>query len=83
MDTAPVPQESILEISSAYGPVLASDWKTPSAIVDLQILPRQTKRTEIGEDIGTSERDWEKGHQLGTKRLGWRMLLVPFVVDAG
>ena len=67
MATAPVPQESILEISSPYGPFLASDWKTPSAMVDLQMLPRQTKRTEIGGDIGTSERDWKKGHQLGTR----------------
>lgn len=48
----PVPQESMLAMRSAYGPFLASDWKTPSAMVDRQMLPKQTNRTEMGEDIG-------------------------------
>lgn len=47
----PVPQESILEIRPLYSGFLAIDWKTPSAIVERQMLPRQTKRTEIDSDI--------------------------------
>lgn len=42
----------MLAMRSAYGPFLASDWKTPSAMVDRQMLPKQTNRTEMGEDIG-------------------------------
>jgi hypothetical protein len=30
---------------------LAMDWKTPSLMVERQMLPRQTKRTEIGSGI--------------------------------
>lgn len=45
----------MLAIKSAYGLFLASDWKTPSAMVDRQMLPRQTNRTEMGEDIGMSK----------------------------
>lgn len=43
----PVPQESISATRSLYGSFFAMAWKTPSAMVDLQMLPRQTKRTEI------------------------------------
>ena len=47
----PVPHESILETRPLYSGFLAIDWKTPSAIVERQMLPRQTKRTEIWSDI--------------------------------
>jgi hypothetical protein len=43
---APVPHESILPTRSSYGCFLANDWNTPSAMVDRQMLPRQTKSTE-------------------------------------
>jgi len=72
----PVPQESMLEIKSPYGPFLASDWKTPSAMVDRQMLPRQTNRTEMGEDIGLSK---EIGRSGIRGSLGPRMLLVRLV----
>ena len=35
----------------SYGGFLASDWKTPSAMVDRQMFPRQTKSTEIWSGI--------------------------------
>jgi len=48
-----VPQESILEIRGWAEGVLKAvrERKTPSAIVERQMLPRQTKRTEtfLGE----------------------------------
>ena len=44
----PVPQESIFEINPLYGSFLARDWKTPSDMVERHMLPRQTKRTEMG-----------------------------------
>lgn len=47
----PVPHESIFAIRPLYSGFLAIDWKTPSAIVERQMLPRQTKRTEIWSDI--------------------------------
>lgn len=45
----PVPHESTLSTTLQYGEALSlvSDWKTPSAMVDRQMLPRQTKRTDI------------------------------------
>lgn len=43
----PVPHESIFTIRPLYSGFFAIDWKTPSAIVERQMLPRQTKRTEI------------------------------------
>lgn len=33
------------------------DWKTPSPIVERQMLPRQTKSTEIGSGIVF---EWER-----------------------
>lgn len=49
--SAPVPQESILEILSLYCGCFAKSRNMPSAIVDRHMLPRQTKRTEMGSDI--------------------------------
>jgi len=36
-----------MSMRSLYGGLRAMDWKMPSAMVDRQMLPRQTKRTEI------------------------------------
>lgn len=46
-----MPQESIFPMRPSYGGFLASDWKTPSAMVDRQMFPRQTKSTEIWSGI--------------------------------
>lgn len=51
----PVPHESMVPMRSSYGGFLASDWNTPSAIVERQILPRQTKSTEIRSAIAMFE----------------------------
>jgi len=48
---SPVPHESIFETRFLYGSFFASDWKTPSAIVDRQMLPRHTKSTETWSGI--------------------------------
>lgn len=46
-----MPQESTFPIISLYGDSLIRDRKTPSAIVDRQMLPRQTKRTLVFSDM--------------------------------
>ena len=47
---APVPHESMFEMRGCAGLLVGRvmDWKTPSDIVERQMLPRQTKRTETG-----------------------------------
>lgn len=47
----PVPHESTLDTKPLYGGLPTMDWKTPSAIVDRQMLPRQTKRTDTWSGI--------------------------------
>lgn len=44
----PVPHESILSILPLNCGCFAKCWKIPSAIVDRQILPRQTNSTDSG-----------------------------------
>lgn len=48
LKSSPVPQESIFETRPLYGSLFAMDWNTPSDMVERQMLPRQTKRTEMG-----------------------------------
>lgn len=47
----PVPQESTLPMRSLYGGFETIDRKTPSAMVDRQMLPRHTNSTDTFSGI--------------------------------
>jgi hypothetical protein len=75
-----VPQESIVEIKGCEGAV--RDWKTPSAIVERQMFPRQTNRTETGLGdlesliVAIWEVSWSCVGRLGRREVPLRLSVV-------
>lgn len=51
-----MPHESTLPIFPFISGCLAMFWKMPSAMVERQILPRQTNRTDMGSGMVETKR---------------------------
>jgi hypothetical protein len=65
-----VPQESIFPMRPLYCGSLTMCRKMPSAMVERQMLPRQTKRTDTGSDISLVLVRLCNCHEVGKTAVG-------------